>query len=209
MRNRSRLITALAVVAMGAGLLASPPVAAATKDVEATEDKTFLPRTVTSAVAGSIHWFGTPGGVEEHSVHQGRGLFDSGEPQTGLDFTRTFSAGTFAYHCEKHGTATSGMRGTVKVSPKVLSAPDGLNFTVRWATSTTDTGNRFDVMYRVGSGAWTTWRNNTRARSLVFGQDGAPVAVVLGVSYSFKVRSGNGTGSIQSDFSPVRSFTAS
>jgi plastocyanin len=207
--NRTTLGGGLAAAVVAAGLLASSPVAAATKDVEATEDKVFSPRALTSSVAGSVHWFGTPGGSEEHSVHQGLGLFDSGEPQTGLDFTRTFSAGTFAYYCEKHGTPTSGMRGTVTVSPKVLSAPAGLDFTVRWATSTTDTGDRFDVMYRVGSGAWATWRNNTRARSLVFGQDGGPVPVALGESYSFKVRSGQGTGARQSGFSPVKSFLAS
>ncbi len=100
------------------------------------------------------------------------------------------------------------MRGTVRVAPQTLPAPAGLNFTVKWAAAGTNTGNRFDVMYRVASGPWKTWRNNTSARSMVFGGAG-PVAVARGKSYSFRVRSGTGTGSIQSGFSPVKTFRAS
>lgn len=201
MFNR-RLLTGLAGGAVIAGLVASSSVAA-TKNVEATETRRFSPAGVTSTVAGSVHWFGTPGGAEEHSVRQDAGVFDSGNPRIGLNFTRKFSAGTFAYHCEKHGD--QGMVGTVRVSPQTLSAPAGLPFTVKWAAAGTNTGNRFDVMYRVGSGPWKTWKNNTSAKSMVFGK-GGPVAVARGKSYSFKVRSGNGTGSIQSGFSPVKSF---
>ena len=95
------------------------------------------------------------------------------------------------------------------MAPQVLSAPAGLNFTVKWASSTTQTGNRFDVMYRVGSGPWKTWRNNTSARSMVFGARSQPARVARGKTYSFKVRSGQGTGSIQSGFSPVKVFRAS
>jgi plastocyanin len=199
---RTRLATGLLTGVALVGLLGSS-VSAATKNVAANDNRTFTPSTVTSAVGGSIHW--TASGIDDHSVHQNSNVFDSGNPGPGLNFTRTFSAGTFAYECEEHGDR--GMRGTVRVAPQTLSAPAGLNFTVKWASAGTNTGNRFDVMYRVGSGPWKTWRNNTSAKSMVFGGAG-PVAVARGKSYSFKVRSGTGTGSIQSDFSPVRSFRA-
>jgi plastocyanin len=203
-RNHTRVCAALAAAAVVTGLLVAAPVAAATRGVEATEAKTFSPSSVTSTVAGSIHWFGTPGGVEQHSVRQDQGLFDSGNPRTGLNFTRTFSAGTFAYHCEKHGD--QGMRGTVRVAPQVVSAPAGLAFTVKWAAAGTNTGTSFDVKYRVASGPWKTWKNNTNAKSMVFGK-GGPVAVARGKSYSFQVRSG--AGARESGFSPVKTFRAS
>jgi plastocyanin len=202
--NRMRLVTGLAAGAVAAGMLAATPVAAVTTTVNATNSKTFTPAAVTSAVGGGVHWQGTP--AEEHSVTQDAGVFNSGAPRANLDFTRKFSAGTFAYHCTKHGTLTSGMRGTVRVAPQTLPAPAGLNFTVKWAAAGTNTGNRFDVMYRVGSGPWKTWRNGTSARSMVFGGAGS-VAVARGKSYSFKVRSGSGAG--KSDFSPAKSFRAS
>ena len=204
MSNRSRVLGLLATGA-SVGLLATSA-EAATKNVEATEAKTFSPKAITSTVAGSVHWFGTSGGVEEHSVRQDAGLFDSGNPKTGLDFTRKFSAGTFPYHCEKHGVNGGTMKGTVTVPPQVVSAPAGLAFTVKWAAAGTNTGNSFDVKYRVGSGAWKTWKNNTSAKSLVFGK-GGPVAVARGKTYSFQVRSG--TGANESLFSPIKSFRAS
>ena len=207
-RNHTRLCAALAALAVGAvvaGLLASAPVSAATRTVNATDARTFDPAMMSSAVAGGIRWQGTP--AEEHSVTHDAGIFSSGAPRANLTYTLQFSAGTFAYHCTKHGTLRSGMRGTVKVAPSAVAAPAGLPFTVTWAAAGTDTGNRFDVMYRVGSGPWKTWVNNTSARSMVFGR-GGPVAVARGKSYSFKVRSGVGTGPTQSGFSPVKVFRA-
>jgi plastocyanin len=204
-RSHMRLCAALSAAVVAAGLLASSPVAAATRNVDANDNRTFSPQNVTSAVGGSVHW--TASGVDDHSVHQNSNVFDSGNPGPGLNFTRTFSAGTFAYQCEEHGDR--GMRGTIRVPPQALSAPAGLNFTVRWAAAGTNTGNRFDVMYRVGSGPWKTWRNNTSAKSMVFGARSQPVRVARGKSYSFKVRSGEGTGARQSGFSPVKSFRAS
>jgi plastocyanin len=204
MNDRIKRVTGIAVGAVVLGVLTGPPVVAATKDVDVNDGRFFSPKTLSSPVGGSVHW--NASGVDDHSVTQDGLVFDSGAPHAGLDFSKTFSAGTYPYHCRKHGD--QGMVGTVKVAPRVLSAPEGLDFTVRWATAGTQTGNTFDVMYRVGSGAWTTWRTNTTAKSLVFGGAG-PVAVTLGETYAFKVRSGTGTGSIQSGFSPIKTFRAS
>ena len=202
MNDRTRLVTGLATGAFAAGLLAASPVDAATKDVDVNDGKFFSPQTVSAAVGGSVHWAAS--GVDDHSVTQDDLLFDTGTPRAGLTLTRTFSAGTYPYHCSKHGD--QGMVGTVNVAPQVVSAPAGLAFTVKWAAAGTDTGTTFDVKYRVASGPWKTWRNNTSAKSMVFGK-GGPVAVARGKSYSFQVRSG--TGAKESLFSPIKPFRAS
>jgi len=202
---RSRLVRGSVLAVALVGLLATS-VSAATTQVGATEDKTFVPGNVNQAVGGSVHWAGQPAaGTEEHSVRQDAGIFDSGNPTANLNFTRTFSAGTFAYHCEKHGA--DGMRGTVRVPPQTLAAPGGLPFTVRWAAAGTNSGNRFTVQYRVGSGAFRNWMANTSARSAVFGAGNRPVRLVRGRTYAFRVSSGTATN--KSANSPVKSFRVS
>lgn len=202
---RSRLVRGSVLALALVGLLATS-VSAATTQVGATDARRFNPSSVNQAVGGSVHWAGTPvGSAEEHSVHQDAGIFDSGDPTTGLNFTRTFSAGTFAYHCEKHGD--QGMVGTVRVPPQTLGAPAGLPFTVKWAAAGTNTGNRFAVQYRVGSGPFRTWLANTSARSAVFGAGNRPVRLVRGRTYAFRVSSGTATN--KSAVSPVKSFRVS
>jgi plastocyanin len=198
---RSRLARGSVLAVALVGLLATS-VSAATTQVEATEARTFSPRSVNQAVGGGVHWAGTPGGAEEHSVRQDAGLFDSGNPTVGLNFTRNFSAGTFAYHCEKHGD--QGMVGTVRVPPQALGAPAGLPFTVKWAAAGTNTGNRFAVQYRVGTGRFKTWFASTSARSAVFGARNRPVRLARGKTYAFRVSSG--TAATKSAMSPVKSF---
>jgi len=202
MNNRIKRATGIAAGAAAVGLLTGPPVAAAITSVDVNDGRFFSPRSLSSTVGGSVHW--TASGIDDHSVTQDNFVFDSGAPRANLDFTKKFSAGTYPYHCRKHGD--QGMVGTVTVLPQVTSAPAGLPFTVKWAAAGTNTGTSFDVMYRVGSGAWKTWRNNTSAKSMVFGK-GGPVAVARGKSYSFKVRSGSGAS--ESLFSPVKTFRAS
>jgi plastocyanin len=197
---RSRLARGSVLAVALVGLLATS-VSAATTQVTASDTRRFLPGNVNQTVAGSVHWAGAPAG-DSHSVRQDAGLFDSGNPAPGLNFTRTFSAGTFPYHCEEHGD--QGMVGTVRVSPQTLGAPAGLPFTVRWATAGTNTGNRFAVQYRVGSGPFRNWFTSTSARSAVFGARNRPVRLVRGRTYAFRVRSGSAT--VKSPASPVRSF---
>jgi hypothetical protein len=82
------------------------------------------------------------------------------------------------------------MVGVVRVRPIFAAAPTGAPFTVRWALTGTNTGNRFDVRFRMGtSGAWTLWKNDTSARSGIFGQSGLPVQVMPGRTYQFQARS--------------------
>ncbi len=76
-------------------------------------------------------------------------------------------------------------------------------------TSATNTGNQFDVRYRVGTSAtWRVWRNNTAARSGVFGQNGLPVQVMPGRTYHFQARSQKTAAPNQpSGWSPTLSVT--
>lgn len=205
MNDRIKRATGIAVGAVALGVLTGPPVVAAiTTDVDVNDGKFFTPQTVSAPVGGSVHW--SASGIDDHSVTQDALLFDTGAPRAGIALTRTFSAGTYPYHCRKHGVNGGTMKGTVKVAPQVASAPAGLAFTVKWAAAGTDTGTSFDVKYRVSNGPWKTWKNNTSAKSMVFGK-GGPVAVARGKSYSFQVRSGSGAK--ESLFSPVKTFRAS
>jgi hypothetical protein len=98
------------------------------------------------------------------------------------------------------------MQGTVKVKPIANANPAGAPFTVTWALPGTNTGTRFDVRFRRGTTApFTTWRNDSLARSGVFGQAGAPVPVAPGQTYQFQARSQKAP-SQQSDWSPPLTF---
>lgn len=178
------------------------PAHAATKVVTAS-GASFSPASIGGPAGTTIRW-NNDGGM--HNVRSSNGLFSSGSPgSTSWPYTRAFSAGTFGYYCEVHGSAASGMRGTVKVSPRASSAPDGKPFTVRWATSGTNTGASFTVQYRVSAGDWKTWRSSTSASSGVFGKGGSPVSVVSGRTYGFRAKSLKGGSA--SAYSPVRNFT--
>jgi plastocyanin len=200
--RRGRVVRALALGTVLTGVFATS-VSAATTQVAANDSRTFSPSAVTAALGGNVHWAAS--GIDEHSVTQDQGVFNSGAAAAGLNFTRTFSAGTFAYHCEKHGD--QGMVGVVRVAPQVVAGPAGLPFTVKWATAGSNTGSRFDVQYRVGSGPFRAWKTNTTARSAVFGARSQPVRVARGKSYSFRVVSRASTS--RSGASPVKTFRAS
>jgi plastocyanin len=144
-----------------------------------------------------------------HSIRQREGLFSSG-PETNdpaATFERRFSAGSFDYYCGVHGVS---MSGRVRVPVTIATAPTGRPFTVRWATLSTNVGQVFDVQYRIGSGAWLTWRMDTSKPSRVFGKDGKPVVVKAGRTYSFRARTQRIVGEPldRSGWSLVRSFQA-
>jgi len=74
----------------------------------------FDPSTFEVAPGATVVWGWSSGGVS-HNV-----TFDDGEAsgnQSSGTYQRTFAtAGSYAYHCTIHGTATSGMRGSVTVT---------------------------------------------------------------------------------------------
>jgi plastocyanin len=149
----------------------------------------FDPEVTTLTAPGQVVTWDWAGG-NSHNVRQDALLFYSGGFTSNPDaeFVRTFSAGSFHYYCELHGSSSGGMDGRVRVPPSISGDPAGLPFTVRWATGTTNVGQVFDVQYRVGSGAWVTWRTDATARAKVFGANGKPIVVKAGRTYGFRVR---------------------
>jgi plastocyanin len=77
------------------------------------ENNDFDPATLQVAPGTSVVWAWSSGGTT-HNV-----TFDDGEASGNKSdgtYERTFpTAGTFPYHCTIHGSATSGMRGSVTV----------------------------------------------------------------------------------------------
>lgn len=194
--RRSVVGAVLMVVAM------SSPASAATTTVQVgpSGDNRFAPAAVAFAAGNTVEW--RKASETFHNVRSTTAMFRSGDAtMSAFTYRRTFSAGTFPYVCEIHGAMT----GLVRVRPRISSAPTGAPFTVRWATSATNTGSRFRVEYRVGDGAWRLWRSATTAPSATFGSSSQPVRAVAGRTYSFRVRSLRGADA--SGYSPASRFT--
>ncbi len=180
-----------------AALLAIPALAfgrATTAVTVAPNDSlTFGPKTVTKNVgAGAIHWqWGTSGTtIAAHNVRQDDKLFYSGRLTNSkpAGYTITPSAGSFHYYCELHGSRSGGMAGTIKIKPTIYNQTTS-SFGVRWSPGTTQTGNAFDVRYRVDGGAWKTWKSHVTAAKAVFGANSKPVRVKPKHTYEIQARS--------------------
>jgi plastocyanin len=183
------------LIGTAAALLAIPALAfgRATTTVELTDSNKYSPADVTKNVgAGDIHWqWGASGHTNAaHNVRQDDKLFFSGT-LTNSDpggYTITPSAGSFHYYCELHGSPSGGMAGTIKVRPTVFSKTSSA-FGVRWSPGTNQTGDAFDVRYRVDGGAWKTWKNHVAAAQGLFGVNNSPVRVRPGHTYDVQARS--------------------
>jgi aldose sugar dehydrogenase len=168
------------------------------EEVGIENEDTFSPATAEVGVGGFVRWRRVDPNLDRnHNIMQSRMLFYSKATEERIDFTATFSAGRFPYECTIHG----GMTGVVKVAPMLLGGPPGNPFTLRWATGDTDTGDTFDVDYKVDNGSWIHWKTNTSRFSAVFGKNGNPVTIQPGKDYSFRVRSSGEEGT--SKWSPA------
>lgn len=207
----SRFLWAGAVVVASVTFTVAPgPVHAGSTIQVEVNDPFFDPRVANPSVGQRVHWSRGAPSREGHNVRADGGLFRSGSVTRGpIDYTRTFSAGSFRYYCEVHGAPagepSEGMVGYVRVAPKVTREPSGPPFTVKWATDDTNTGGAFDVQYRVGHRRWRSWKSNTSSFSAVFGRSGSPVGIQSGKIYSFRARSRKDYSA--SDWSPRKSFT--
>ncbi|HWP38448.1 MAG TPA: cupredoxin domain-containing protein [Gemmatimonadales bacterium] len=79
------------------------------------KDNSFDPMTATVGTGATVTW--NWAGANQHNVTwvNTSGTSNSPTQATGT-FTRTFSnTGTYDYYCTLHGTATTGMRGSVVV----------------------------------------------------------------------------------------------
>lgn len=197
-------VAALAIPALAFGA----PTATTTVTVEAGGGNQFGPANVNSTVgAGSIHWQWDTNGhtFAQHNVRQDDKLFFSGPVTTSkpAGFTVAPSAGSFHYYCEAHGTRRGGMVGVIKVKPQIINQTAS-RFGVVWSPGSNQTGNAFDVRYRVDGSKWTTWKNHTAAAKAAFGANASPVPVRPGHTYDFQARSEKKTDvSKRSDWSPA------
>lgn len=209
------------VLAAG-GLLALPAAALAAAEIT-VGDNFFRPDAVSADVSPAgettFHWEWGPAGLGSanlHNVNQDDRLFRSGAPKRTGSYDLTASAGTYHYYCEVHGFPGGGQDGTLKVRPVVfpVAARDGGAvssgaapvFDVRWASDQTETGDRYDVRYRVKGKKWRTWKEDTEQPSAIFGANG-PVPAKAGKTYEIKARSQKGKGEKKrSSFSPPVSF---
>ena len=187
------------LIGAAAALLAVPALASgrAATNVELTDSNRYTPPNVTKNVgAGAIHWqWGTSGHTfAAHNVFQDDKLFSSGSLTNSkpAGYTVTPSAGSFHYYCQLHGSPSGGMAGTIKIRPAVFSKT-ATAFGVRWSPGTNQTGDRFDVRYRVDGGAWKTWKNHVAAAQGIFGANNSPVPITPGHTYEVQARSEKST----------------
>lgn len=163
-------------------------------------DDVFEPANTKAVVGQTVEWTTAASATDTHNVREDRKIFYSGPAfDTEFTYSRVFSAGTFHYFCERHGFRRGGMDGTVKVPVELAGAPSGPDFTVKWAASATNTGTKFAVQYKIGSGAWKTWKSSTRALKATFGLAEA------GKRYTFRAKSMKGDAA--SKWSPVASIS--
>jgi plastocyanin len=201
----------LTLAVLGA-LLVLPAVASGgVTPVITIKDDVFDPTVPTKGTGGftNYHWQRDPLATDEHNVRQDDKLFRSGDPTTNPAFSYTVavSAGTFPYYCEIHGGPNGeGMHGKIKVRPGISNVTPN-SFDVAWAAPLTETGNAFDVRYRVNGGNWKTWKNDTSKRGGTFGENNNPVDVKPGKTYDIEARSEKANKpKKRSDWSPAASI---
>jgi plastocyanin len=167
------------------------PVVSAGGSAISVSDDEFTPSNYHLPGPGpTVPWVWGPGLAHEHNVRQDVKLFRSGEPTSdpGI-YEKVFSAGTFHYYCEVHGTRDGGMDGKVRVPVGIQGTADRQIFRVIWATETSRTGKAFDVKYRVDDGPWVAWRTDTTKLRALFGRNDKPVPVEEGLLYEVRSRS--------------------
>lgn len=110
---RIRVTLAAAILALVAACSDSTDPPGGQGDVE-VRDNSFSPSTQTAAVGETVTWTWT--GNNQHNVTWDTGSPTASVTQASGTYQRTFAqAGTYAYHCTIHGSAGSGMHGTIAV----------------------------------------------------------------------------------------------
>ena len=198
--RRGRIACALAIAAVGLSVAAGGAGAGFTIEEIAVEDPpasaafAFTPDEISAPAYQRVHWSRGLDGNARHSITQEDRLFRLPPTKGDIDYQLQFSAGTFVYYCEIHGSPGRGMDGVVRVTPLFDTDPLGPNFDVEWANDEIlDTGEIFDVRYRrQGTSKWKRWFRNTALTEVEFGLGDEPERAVEGRSYEFQVRSKDG-----------------
>lgn len=186
-------------------LLAVPALAFGAGTTVKVKDNFYSPSTASTTVGtGAINWQWD--GFGDHTVTQDNKLFSSGQATNAPhSYSVVPSAGSFHYYCQVHRSL--GMVGTIKVKPQIFNKMAS-SFGVRWATTSTKTGGKFDVRYRVSGGAWKVWKNDVTTLAATFGGGNNPVHVTAGHTYDVQVRSEKSTDTSKaSNWSPLARVT--
>jgi plastocyanin len=195
MRSRRVEIAALGLLAASVSLALVALAVPASAGVPATvsvEDDFFDPDPVAQGVTLSVTWDWADGLVNEHNVRQDDKLFRSGNP-TDIP-TESFeihpSAGTYHYYCELHGSEAGGMDGKLRMRPIQDFLKRGSTRRIIWSDGSNDSGNQFDVQYRVqGRDKWRNWKKNTKQDAADFGGNDKPIDVNPNKTYEVRARS--------------------
>jgi plastocyanin len=109
---------------IGFGLLAVPAAWAQTADVSVV-DNSYEPQEVEVSSGTTVNW--TNDGDAPHTVTADNGSFDSGNMDSGDDFSETFvEPGRYPYFCEYHGgEGGEGMSGVVVVTGQTDDGANG------------------------------------------------------------------------------------
>jgi plastocyanin len=179
--------------------------------VEAEGQDLFSPELVTGNVNGDyvFEWTWGAGTTDEHNVREDSKLFYSGEPTDASEpFDISGSAGTFHYYCEVHGSKSGGMDGEIVLRPNLgFPVPDPEVINILWASSDSETGNQYDVQYKVGKRDWKYWKKNTANGGALFGKNGKPVTVNPDKVYKVRARSEKASNpKRRSGWSPALTF---
>ncbi|MEP6759060.1 MAG: fibronectin type III domain-containing protein [Actinomycetota bacterium] len=105
-------------------------------------------------------------------------------------FTLIHASGGYVASCD--GANASVVYRTALKAPAKPATP---SFTVAWADSSADASWTYEVQYRIGSGAWRSWKHGTTKRSATF--SGA-----TNKTYFFEARATAGGGT--TNWSPAR-----
>jgi plastocyanin len=154
------------------------------------QDSAFVPDVEPDVHEGEIVHWEWEGTSEGHNVREDGRIFRSGPPTSidGTIYERTFSAGTFHYFCELHGSRFGGMAGLVRVEMGQGITPGGYP-TLIWASEDSNTGRAFDVQFRIQDGPWRPWLRDTTRVQAAFGINDRPVHWNPAKEYRFRTRS--------------------
>ena len=158
---------AISMLAVGVTVLAlALPARASTSQVDMTDAFTFDPTPISVGLGDTVLWKNTTD-FTNHTATQNAGFFNTGTVGGGGSASKAFKfGGTFRYHCIFHGTATSGMRGNIKVLIQWLNEgpqhPGDVQ-RVRIASEKAPDPLALDVQMRMtGDDTWTPFKQKIK-----------------------------------------------
>ena len=173
-------------------VLSAASVSAATKTVDIV-NFAFQTKSVKTTVGGTIQWHNTTSMTTHTSTADKLSVWNLTVSPGQTKAQVMHSAGTFAYHCAIH----TSMKASVKVKMTVTLASH--TYTIHVGDAALPAGQKHEIQWRKGSGAYVAFGAPTTATSVSFQPTSAG-------KYQFRTRLTN--GSTTSDWSPVLTIQA-